>query len=114
MTQFSQPGKMAIKNIEQLILNAINGLEYQNKLEDVLSDYGEEINHYRLSTQLLILKTKFAVMRNTISPVINYMKNNVGVISALINYIKNNIGVQTSFYSEIIFLKFLCRHQWMF
>ena len=51
---------MTIKNIEQLILNAINGLEFQNKLEDVLSDYGEEINHYRLSTQLLILKTKFA------------------------------------------------------
>ena len=48
---------IAVKNFEQLILNAINGLEYQNKLEDVLSDYGEEINHYKLATQLLILKT---------------------------------------------------------
>ena len=43
----------------QLILNATNGLEYQNQLEDVLSDYNEEINQYRLSTQLQILKTKF-------------------------------------------------------
>ena len=46
--EFSQPGYRAVKNIEQLILNAINGLEYQNRLVDVLSDYGEEINHYRL------------------------------------------------------------------
>ena len=31
-------------------VNAINGLKYQNQLEDVLSDYGEEINHCRWST----------------------------------------------------------------
>ena len=40
---FWQPGYRAVKNIEQLILNVINELEYQNQLEDVLSDYGEEI-----------------------------------------------------------------------
>ena len=57
--RFSQPGYRAVKNIEQLILNAINGLEYQNQLEDVLSDYREEINHYRLSTELQIFKTRF-------------------------------------------------------
>ena len=56
-TRFS--GYTAVKNIEQLILNVINGLEYQNQLEDVLSDYGQDINHYRLSTQLQIFKTKF-------------------------------------------------------
>ena len=44
-TRFSQPGYRTIRNIEQLILNVINGLEYQNQLEDVLS----EINQYRLS-----------------------------------------------------------------
>ena len=37
----------------------INGLEYQNQVEDVLSDCIEEINQYRLSTQLQILKPKF-------------------------------------------------------
>ena len=37
-TRFSQTGYRAIRNIEQLILNVINGLEYQNQLEDVLSD----------------------------------------------------------------------------
>ena len=37
-TQFSQPGYRAVKNIEQLILNVINGLEYKNQLEDVHSD----------------------------------------------------------------------------
>ena len=55
--RFLQPEYIAIKNIEQLILNVMNGLEYQNQIEDVLSDYGEEINHYRLSAQLQILKT---------------------------------------------------------
>ena len=58
-TRFSQPGYRAVKNIGQVILNAINGLKYQNQIEDVLSDYGEETNHYRLSTKLQILKTTF-------------------------------------------------------
>ena len=43
-TRFSQPAYRAIRNIEQLILNVINGFEDQNQLEDVLSDYSEEIN----------------------------------------------------------------------
>ena len=91
-----------IKDIEQLILNAINGLEYQNQLEDILSDYGEEVNHYRLSAQLQILKTKF-------------VDSNEKTVSAVIDYMKNNISVQTNFYSEIIFFFFfnyaLCRQQ---
>ena len=49
-TRFSEPGYRTIRKIEQLILNVINGLEYQNQLEDVLSHYSEEINQYRLST----------------------------------------------------------------
>ena len=85
--RFSQPLYRAIKNIEQLILNVINGLEYQNQLEDALS----EINQYRLSTQLQILKTKFE-------------DSNEKTVSAVINDMKNNIGVQADFYSEIIVL----------
>ena len=45
--------------MEQLFLNVINGLEYQNQLENVLSDQSEEIHQYRLSTHLWILKNKF-------------------------------------------------------
>ena len=79
-TRFSQLGYRTIRNIEQLILNVINGLEYQNQLEDVLSRYSKEINQYRLSTQLQILKTKFVDSNEkTASAVINYMKNNIGV-----------------------------------
>ena len=85
--RFSQPLYRAIKNIEQLILNVINGLEYQNQLKDALS----EINQYRLSTQLQILKTKFE-------------DSNEKTVSAVINDMKNNIGVQADFYSEIIVL----------
>ena len=60
---------------------------------DVISDYGGEINHYRLSTQLQILKTKF-------------VDSNEKKVSAVINYMKNNIGWQTDLFSEIIvFLK---------
>ena len=69
----------------------INGLEYQNQLEVVLSDYSEEINQYRFSTQLQILKSKF-------------VDSNEKIVSAVINYMKNNIGVQADFYSEIIVL----------
>ena len=58
--RFSQLRYRAVRNIEQLILNVINGLEYQNQLEYVLSHYSKEINQYRLSTQLQTLKTKFA------------------------------------------------------
>ena len=43
-TRLSQPGYRAIRNIEQLILNVRNGLEYQNQPEDVLSDYSKETN----------------------------------------------------------------------
>ena len=58
--------------MEQLFLNVINGLEYQNQLENVLSDYGEEINDYSLSVQIQILKTKFVDSNEkTVSPVIN-------------------------------------------
>ena len=89
--RFSQPLYRAIKNIEQLILNVINGLEYQNQLEYVLSHYSKEINQYRLSTQLQILKTKFE-------------DSNEKTVSAVINDMKNNIGVQADFYSEIIVL----------
>ena len=84
-TRFSQTGYRAIRNIEQLILNVINGSEYQNQLEDILSDYSEEINQYRLSTQLQTLKTKF-------------VDSNEKTVSAVINYMKNNIGVQVDFY----------------
>ena len=58
-TRFSQPGYRTIRNMEQLILNVINRLEYQNQPDDVLSHYSEETNQYRLSTELQILKTKF-------------------------------------------------------
>ena len=58
----------------------INGLEYQNQLEGVLSRYSKEINQYRLSTQLQILKTKFVDSNEkTASAVKNYMKNIIGV-----------------------------------
>ena len=90
-TRFSQPGYRAIRNNEQHILNKINGLEYQNQLEDVLSAYSEEINQYRLPTQLQIFKNKF-------------VENNEKMVSAEINRMKNNIGVQADFYSEIIVL----------
>ena len=85
--RFSQPLYRAIKYIEQLILNVINGLEYRNQIEDVLS----EINQYRLSTQLQLLKTKF-------------QDSNEKTVSAVINDMKNSIGVQADFYSEIIVL----------
>ena len=42
--RFSQPGLRAVKYIELLILNVINGLEYQNQLQNILFDYCEEIN----------------------------------------------------------------------
>ena len=90
-TRFSQPGYRTIRNIEQLILNVINGSEYQNQPDDVLSHYSEETNQYRLSTQLQILKTKF-------------VDSNEKTVSAVINYMKNNICVRTDFYSEIIVL----------
>ena len=69
----------------------INGLEYQNQLEDVLSHYSEKINQYRLSTQLQILTTKC-------------VDSNEKIVSAVIIYMKKNIGVQSDFYSEIIAL----------
>ena len=53
--------------------------------------YSEEINQYRLSTQIQILKTKF-------------VDSNEKTVSSVINYIKNNIVVQADFYSEIIVL----------
>ena len=90
-TRFSQPGYRAVENIKQVILNVTNGLEYQNQLEDVLSDYSEEINHYRLSAQLQSSKTKLT-------------DSNEKTIPAVINYMKDNIGVRTDFYSEIIVL----------
>ena len=69
----------------------INGLEYQNQLENVLSDQSEEIQQYRLPAHLWILKTKF-------------VDSNEKTISAVINYSKKKIGVQADFYPEIIVL----------
>ena len=47
-----------------------------------------------MSTQLQILKSKF-------------VDSNEKTVSAVINYMKNNIGVQADFYSEIIALSTL-------
>ena len=48
-----------------------------------------------MSTQLQILKTKF-------------VDSDEKTVSAVINYMKNNIGVQADFYSEItVLLKYL-------
>ena len=69
----------------------INRLEYQNQQEDVLSRYSKEINQYRLSTQLQILKTKF-------------VDSNEKTASAVINCMKINIDVQADFYPAIIAL----------
>ena len=63
----------------------------KNQLEDVLSRYSKKVNQYKLATQLQILKTKF-------------VDSNEKTVSAVINYMKNNIGVQADFYSEIIAL----------
>ena len=84
-TQFSQPGYRAAKNLEQLILNVKNEWGYQNQL------YWIQLNNYRLSKQLQILKTRF-------------IDSNEKTVSALINYMRNNIVVHTDFYSEIIVL----------
>ena len=82
-TQLSQqPGY--IKNINQLILNVINGLEYQNQQEVVLPGQGEEISHYRLSTHLQILKTvvqhwytkKFLLRNNCFVKIISCVASN--------------------------------------
>ena len=59
------------------MLNFTNELECQNQL-DVFLITCEEIDHYRLSTQLYILKTKFIDSNQKPVPaVINYMKNKI-------------------------------------
>ena len=70
----------------------INGLKFQSQLENFLFDYSEEINQYRLSTQLQILKTKF----------VDFNEKNRFCSNKL--YEKQHISIQADFYLEIIVL----------
>ena len=67
--QFTQAGYQPSRNIEQLLLNVFR------QLRDVVGVYSDEVNHYRLSSQLQLLVAKFIESDEIAIPgIINYMK----------------------------------------
>ena len=57
--QFTRKGYQASRNIGQLILNVFSQLICKGQLSDVVGIHHYEVDHYRLSTQLQSLRTKF-------------------------------------------------------
>ena len=91
--QFKQVAYQALRNIEQLLLNvfAFSQLNYESQLSDIAGVYSDEVHHYRLSTRLQTLGTKF-------------IKSDEKIIPGIINYMKQCSGAERELNSEITVL----------
>ena len=53
--RFNQPGYVVYRNLEELLLKAVNAKDYSSELDYVTQFYGSDLDKNELSTQLKIL-----------------------------------------------------------
>ena len=76
--RFSQPGFESYKNLQDLLLKAINNEKYEEELEFVVNFYGDDLNEQSLKTQLVIFAQSFpreADKESTLEDLMTYMKS---------------------------------------
>ena len=76
-SRFNQKGYETYKQLENLVLQAAEGKDYEEELNFVTEFYGSDFNKHSLETQLLTFKTTFPRINNesvTFKDVVNFMK----------------------------------------
>ncbi len=53
---FDQPGYCVYRNLQELVVKACKGKDYQDELEAVLGIYKDDLSRLELEAQLLLLK----------------------------------------------------------
>ena len=57
--RFDQPGYRIYSNLEALLLNSANGVEFMAEFDEIMQLYAQDFNQELLKSQLAILKTHF-------------------------------------------------------
>jgi hypothetical protein len=72
--RFNQPGYNIYRNIEIVLLNAVNSKEYKSELDTVVNFYGSDFNAQLLETQLHILSTSFTKEPGKVAVILDVIK----------------------------------------
>lgn len=75
--RFNQPGFKACQSIEELLINLVNGRDYQASLTEICKIYTEHVSKIELQAQLEGLKTLFDedIKEMTIADIVEKIKN---------------------------------------
>ena len=86
--RFDQPGYKVYKNLQDLLLKAVNKGDYKAELSNVVEFYGSEFDCPLLETQLTVLSY-------------NYAENASDSIMDIVNHLKNMSPAQKSLLSQV-------------
>ena len=73
--RFDQQDFETYSKCEQLLLNAVNGQDYDKQLQDVCDFYGQDLDQSRLSVQLQILAQEMSGGNKKLSAVVQHFKS---------------------------------------
>ena len=57
--RFDQPGYKIYDQVEQMLVNAVNGKPFEKNLDDVVDFYKDDLDKFQLETQLSLLSVQF-------------------------------------------------------
>ena len=75
--RFHQPGYVMYKNLEELLIHAVNRKEFEEKFKLITDFYGSDFNSYRLRGQLEVLSAYFKDKSSSVSfrDILEYLKS---------------------------------------
>lgn len=86
--RFDQPGYKVYKNLQDLLLKAVNKGDYKAELSNIIEFYGSSFDCALLETQLTVLSS-------------NYAENASDSIMDIIHHLKNMSPAQKSLLSQV-------------
>ena len=90
--RFDQPGYTLYKNVEDLLVKAVNNAPHDQCFKDVTSFYKDDLDPTELSTQLKMLSVHFAEQGSQVT------------LQDCVNYLRSLLAAQRSFYSQVCIL----------
>ena len=90
--RFDQPGYTLYKNVEDLLVKAVNNAPHDQCFKEVTSFYKDDLDPTELSTQLKMLSVHFAEQGSQV------------ILQDRVNYLRSLSAAQRSFYSQVCIL----------
>ena len=72
--RFNQPGYRTYRNLQELLLLAVNNKDYHNEFQFVVNFYGSDFDTNLLQTQLQILATNYSGDSTSLTDIIDSLK----------------------------------------